>query len=63
MNDDTDNLPVIDFQARRRKRLHVVHDARLEHMRGEFERAFPLPGKPSAKPGKSSKKKKKPRKS
>lgn len=67
MTNETDNLPVIDFEARRRARLHLIHDARLEKMRGEFEKAFPLPGKSAAKPTgsskKNSKKKKKPRKS
>lgn len=62
MTDDTD-APIIDFQARRRERLHVVHDARLEEMRSAFEKAFPLPGKPATKLSKTARKKKKPRKS
>lgn len=67
VTNETDNPPVVDFEARRRARLHMIHDARLEKMRSEFEKAFPLPGKPAAKPAgsskKNSKKKKKPRKS
>lgn len=62
MADDIDT-PIIDFQQRRRERLHAVHDARLEEMRCAFEKAFPIPGKPMANTGKSAKKKKKPRKS
>ncbi len=62
MADDTDT-PIIDFQQRRRERLHVVHDARLEEMRSAFEKAFPIPVRSPAKAGKSAKKKKKPRKS
>lgn len=57
MADDTDS-PIIDFQQRRRERLHRVHDARLEDMRCAFEKAFPIPGKPA-----KQKKKKPPRKS
>tara|TARA_R110002051_G_scaffold2291_3_gene11955 strand:- start:136585 stop:136845 length:261 start_codon:yes stop_codon:yes gene_type:complete len=62
--DDTDT-PIIDFQQRRRERLHLVHDARLEEVRSAFEKAFPIPGKPLARDGKPAKKKKKknPRKS
>ncbi|MBL4609211.1 hypothetical protein [Halopseudomonas sp.] len=63
MTDQTDKPPVVDFAAKRRERLHLVHDARLEQLRGEFEKAFPLPGKPPAKSSRSAKKKKKPRKS
>lgn len=64
MADDTDS-PIIDFQQRRRERLHRVHDARLEAMRCAFEQAFPIPGKSPAKSAKAAKKKKKkqPRKS
>lgn len=62
MTDKTEQLPVIDFEARRRERLHLVHEARLEKMRGEFEKAFPLPGKPASKPTRPGRKKKKPRK-
>jgi len=63
VNDQTDKTPVVDFANRRRERLHLIHDARLEQMRGEFEKAFPLPGKTANKSSRSTKKKKKPRKS
>ncbi len=63
MTDKTDQPPVVDFESRRRERLHLIHDARLEKMRSEFEKAFPLPGKPATKTTRSGKKKKKPRKS
>lgn len=63
MTEDTEIPLVIDFKTKRRERLHVVHDARLEQMRSEFEKAFPLPSKANSKVGKSLKKKKKPRKS
>ncbi|GGC86934.1 hypothetical protein [Halopseudomonas salina] len=62
MTEKTEPLPVIDFATRRKERLHLVHEARLEKMRGEFEKAFPLPGKPATKLTRPTKKKKKPRK-
>ncbi|WP_373186652.1 hypothetical protein [Halopseudomonas sp.] len=63
MTDDPDNPAVVDFESRRREHLHRVHDARLEKMRSEFEKVFPLPGKPAGKVARPAKKKKKPRKS
>lgn len=63
MTNDPDDPAVVDFQSRRRERLHRVHDARLEKMRGEFDKAFPLPAKPAGKVPRHAKKKKKPRKS
>lgn len=63
MADDI-GTPIIDFQQRRRERLHVVHDARLEEMRSAFEKAFPIPVRSAGKKPKAAKKKpnKKPRK-
>lgn len=63
MTDKIDQPPVVDFASRRRERLHLVHEARLEKMRGEFEKAFPLLGKRAVKSTGPTKKKKKPRKS
>lgn len=42
-NDDNvvDNL--IDFRTERGKRIHDLHDRRLEEMRQAFEQALPLP--------------------
>ncbi|BAU73481.1 hypothetical protein [Metapseudomonas furukawaii] len=46
-----DNL--IDFGAERDKRIHDVHDRRLNDMRKAFEQAMPLPkGKKGKKPKK-----------
>lgn len=61
VTDQTEKPPVVDFAARRRERLHLIHDARLEQLRGEFEKAFPLPGKPPTRTSRPAKKKKKPR--
>lgn len=52
MNQD-DN--VVDFAAERGKRIHEVHDKRVDEMRKAFEQALPL-----SKP-KKKKSKKKPR--
>ncbi|MDM8349155.1 hypothetical protein P8H27_09585 [Pseudomonas sp. sp1636] len=47
MNND-DKL--IDFSAERGKRIHDLHDKKLEEMRQAFEQALPLPkGKKQAK--------------
>lgn len=52
-----DNL--IDFKRERNKRLHLIHDRKLEDLRQVFEQALPLPGKSK----KADKKKRKPKKS
>ncbi len=45
-NDDK----VIDFSAERGKRIHDLHDRKLEEMRQQFEQVLPLPkGKKKAK--------------
>ena len=49
MSDDK----LIDFTAERGKRIHDLHDRKLDEMRQAFEQAMPLPG--SKKPWKSSK--------
>lgn len=38
-NDDK----LIDFSAERGKRIHDLHDRKLEEMRQQFEQALPLP--------------------
>lgn len=45
-NDDK----LIDFSAERGKRIHDLHDKKLDEMRQAFEQALPLPkGKKKAK--------------
>jgi hypothetical protein len=45
-NDDK----LIDFSAERGKRIHDLHDKKLDEMRQAFEQALPLPkGKKSSK--------------
>lgn len=34
---------LIDFSAERAKRIHDIHDKRLDEMRQAFEQALPLP--------------------
>lgn len=51
---DVDNL--IDFAAERGKRIHDLHDKRLEEMRKAFEQVLPLP-KPARKKSRSKPKK------
>ena len=54
MSDDSkDNL--IDFGSERGKRIHELHDKRLDEMRKAFEQALPLPRSKSAKVAKSGK--------
>ncbi|WP_339486017.1 hypothetical protein [Pseudomonas sp. EL_65y_Pfl2_R95] len=48
-----DNL--IDFNAERGKRIHDLHDKKLDDMRKAFEQALPLPKAKKAK-GKPKKK-------
>lgn len=52
MSDDT----LIDFSAERERRIHDLHEKRLQEMRHAFEQALPL-----AKPGKKAKKRPKKR--
>ena len=50
-NDDK----LIDFNAERGKRIHDLHDRKLNEMRQAFEQALPLPKgkkKPKSKPKK-----------
>jgi hypothetical protein len=51
-NDDK----LIDFSAERGKRIHDLHDKKLDEMRQAFEQALPLPR------GKKSNAKSKPKK-
>lgn len=55
MSDDN----VVDFASQRDKRIHDLHDKRLEAMRQAFEQSLPLGQKAK---GKSAKKPKKPKK-
>lgn len=42
---------LIDFAAERGKRIHDLHDKRLDEMRQAFEQALPLPkGKSKSRP-------------
>jgi hypothetical protein len=50
-NDDK----LIDFTAERDKRIHDVHEKRLQDVRKAFEQALPL-GKPRKKPKNKPKK-------
>ena len=44
---------LIDFTAERGKRIHDLHDKKLDEMRQAFEQALPLPmGKSKSKPKK-----------
>ncbi|WP_167369150.1 hypothetical protein [Phytopseudomonas punonensis] len=36
-------MKLIDFAAERDKRIHDLHDKKLEDMRNAFEQALPLP--------------------
>jgi hypothetical protein len=55
MSEPKDNL--IDFSSERGKRIHDLHDKRLNDMRQAFEQALPLP---KTRAGKKAKAKKKP---
>ncbi|MBD9424867.1 hypothetical protein IB232_05995 [Pseudomonas sp. PDM15] len=48
MSDDK----LIDFTAERGKRIHDLHDKKLDDMRQAFEQAMPLKGKGKSKPKK-----------
>jgi hypothetical protein len=49
---------LIDFTAERGKRIHDLHDKKLDEMRQAFEQALPLPkGKSKSKPKPKPKKK------
>ncbi|WJN61027.1 hypothetical protein [Pseudomonas sp. SO81] len=48
MSDDK----LIDFIAERGKRIHDLHDKKLDDMRQAFEQAMPLKGKSKSKPKK-----------
>lgn len=51
---------LIDFTAERGKRIHDLHDKKLDEMRQAFEQALPLPkGKSKSKPKPKPKPKKK----
>lgn len=51
-NDDK----LIDFRAERGKRIHDLHDKKLEEMRQAFEQALPMPkGKKKSDKGKAKK--------
>lgn len=39
----SNNVKLIDFAAERDKRIHDLHDRKLEDMRNAFEQALPLP--------------------
>jgi hypothetical protein len=39
----SDEDKLIDFGAERDKRIHDLHDKRLDEMRKAFEQALPLP--------------------
>lgn len=58
MSDDSNNN-LIDFGSERGKRIHDLHDKRLDEMRKAFEQALPLP---KGKAGRSNKPGKKPKK-
>ena len=47
---------LIDFTAERGKRIHDLHDKRLEDLRQAFEQALPLPGGKKPRPRKKPKK-------
>jgi len=49
----TDEAKLIDFSSERARRIHDLHDKRLDEMRQAFEKALPLP-----KPRKASKSRK-----
>lgn len=46
MSDDT----LIDFAAERERRIHDLHERRLQDMRQLFEQVLPLTGKKKSKP-------------
>jgi len=48
MSDDK----LIDFGAERSKRIHDLHDKKLDEMRQAFEQALPLPRSRKSKPKK-----------
>ncbi len=51
----SNDVKLIDFAAERDKRIHELHDRKLEDMRNAFEQALPLPKgkkKPKSKPKK-----------
>lgn len=54
MSSDDNNL--IDFSSERGKRIHDLHDKRLNEMRNAFEQALPLTARPKKRSGKSKKK-------
>lgn len=43
---------LIDFTAERGKRIHDLHDKKLDEMRQAFEQALPLPKGKKSKPKK-----------
>jgi hypothetical protein len=61
MSDELDPTPIIDLSEARKQRIHAIHEARLAQVRAAFEKALPLPKRPSGKAGKNGKKKKPPR--
>lgn len=51
LDEMSDDEKLIDFGSERNKRIHDLHDKRLDEMRKAFEQALPLPKgkKPNAK--------------
>jgi hypothetical protein len=47
---------LIDFSAERDKRIHDLHDKKLNEVRAAFEQALPLPANKKKKPAKKPKK-------
>lgn len=39
----SNDVKLIDFTAERDKRIHDLHDRKLEDMRNAFEQALPMP--------------------
>lgn len=57
MSEPEDTQPkLFDFNAERDKRVHSLHEKRLQQMRKAFEQALPLPGKKKKPRGKPKKK-------
>ena len=54
MSNEDNNL--IDFSSERGKRIHDLHDKRLNEMRNAFEQALPLTPAPKKRRSKSKKK-------
>lgn len=59
MKNPTDNNTPIDLNKERNKRIHDIHEKRLQDVHNAFEKAFPLPTTNKAKKTKKNKKGKK----